>query len=179
MTPPQNTNEKTIAGIFLAIAISLLFACSLLFLAQKDDWIFVAVAVAIFFGNSAINRFEKLAQPVSRLPLRLETELYGSTLKNGEEVNVHLAVYYPTDEDSPQTLTLIQVQLQRTLNVYLSQVESLSADPYAEIEDVLRKELQPLRRELELHSLTIQVVNIKTSRHSKPANPPGINLRTF
>ena len=179
-SPTEIARQKNKANIALGLAIYFLFCTGLLFAFEKDGWILLFVAIAICLGNYAFNCYDKLALLVPPPSIRHETQCYGAKLKNGSEVNVSLAFHYPSEDDSPHALTRIEVQLQRTLNMYLSQIEALSSDPYNEIDKVLREELKPLRAELGLRSLALNVVEVTIAKSSAaPTTPPGINLRTL
>src|SRR3989442_595826 len=113
----------TIAGFLLVLVILLLT------LSVYQGTIILAI-LAIIVGNYAFNHFEKAATFRPIAPIIHGLELFSSALKNGGDVNVLLEIHYPSEQDSPLTLDRIKIRLQRTLNVHLSRIEALSADPY-------------------------------------------------
>jgi hypothetical protein len=92
-------------------------------------------------------------------------------LKTGAEVSVLLEIHYPSEQDSPIALSRIQTQLQRTLNIHFSRAETLFENPYHEIDTLLQREIEPLRRELALDNLSLRTVDVKTIPVESPKPP--------
>jgi hypothetical protein len=162
----EQRKHRIIGQFLIAIAVLFLLLGILTLFIPNFQWTLIFAILACVFGNYAFRHFEKVAELKSLKKTVQEVDLFSAELKNGQEVNVHLEVHYPSDQDPALTLKRINNQLLRNLNRYLSNLEALSSDPYTEIDTVLQTAIEPLCKELDIESITIQTINVKTASTS-------------
>lgn len=169
MTTPnvvEQRRHRIIGQFLIVIAVLFLFLGALTLFIPNFGWTVICAILACVFGNYAYRNFEKVAELKSLTKTVHEVDLFSSELKNGQEVNVHLEVHYPSDQDPALTLPRIKNQLLRNLNMYLPKLEALSPDPYTEIDTVLQTALEPLRKEFDLERITVQTISVRTASTS-------------
>jgi hypothetical protein len=151
------------ATILMIVAgICLLFA--LLGIAIPSFSLTLLFAVlAMIFGGYGFSHLEKAEEAKPEPPPETyEIGLLSSSLKNGDEIAVSVAILYLDPKHSVNALTRITVQLQTCLNLYVSQRVRLSNDPFGEMEDLLKNALAPLHTEMGFERLSLKVIDVKT-----------------
>lgn len=172
----ESKRHRTIGTILMSLAV----VCILLSLDVMYYFPgrFVAVVfwivVAIILGNYAFHHFEKYAKCKPDSPIRHQMELFSTSLKNQSDVSIFLELHYPIEQDSPYLLDRIRGHYQRTLNIALAQLDTLPENPYAYIDSVLSAETPGLCDELNLTSLVVKTIDVRTT----PASAAGVRLRT-
>ncbi len=128
---------------------------------------------ALICGVKAFDAFEKVeSMPVEQRTYELE--VFGSTLKNGSEVDVLLEIQFIGEDDFAHAASRIRNQLQRSLSMYLSSIEGLSERPHTEIDGIIQSNVSDLKNELELKKLVIQTIDVKTKIPVRTT--PGISF---
>jgi hypothetical protein len=178
--PQQAYARHEVTGLILGLFAGVCFLISIVgALTPSVPPTILFAILAMIFGGFAFSHLEQAAdskpEPVPPEPPVYEIDLLSSALKSGEELSVLLALHYLNVKQSPHALTRIKVQLQTKLNVYLRMTDKLSSNPFSEIETLLNDSLAPLRNELGLEKISVQVIDVKAAS-APTARSRGIYL---
>ena len=155
--------HRNMAQVMMTLALTC-FVAALIMLSESDVlwvWAIIPALLTMILGGYGFDHFGKAAELKPAAPMVRSLELAALMLKNGTQVDVVVQLIYPSEQDLPHTLDRIKIQLMRILNEYCSEREALSADPYAEIDDLLQRSMEPLRRELQLDKISVQTIDAK------------------
>ena len=154
--------HRNAGGVLLALGVCLaVLGFLFLWFATKSS--LLLTILALVFGNYGFRHLERAAFFKPKAPIVHQLQLFSSALKSGGDVSVLLEIHYPSEKDSPYTLERIKAFLQRTLNEQLSMIDALPANPYTEIDRILKQQIEPLSAELGLGKVGIQTIDVKRS----------------
>jgi len=171
MTPEQRIGARRIvnAVIYGIITIALVVGAAISIYRSSNGWAIALGILAMIFGSTTFDQFD---QPEAIKPIDMhhyEDELFSSALKSGAEVNVHLEINFKGSGELHYMATRIKNQLQRALNIYLSAIVELSADPYSEIDRVIQCHVEVLAKELSLTTISVQTIRVMVQgQHHTP-----------
>jgi len=154
---------RNIAHVALTIGSGFYLLSFLFLFLPNYQWAIILAVLGLIVGNFAFNNLEKAHQFEPSVPSVHDGPTFNAYLKTGAQVSIILEIHYPIEQDQPQTMTRIQYQVQRTLNYHLSKMESLSEDPYLQLDEIIATDVQALRQELGLDKLSLRTIDVKIS----------------
>lgn len=169
-----------VAGTLLASIGVLCFAIGIRsLLSPSFSYIaWIAAIPAFFFGWLGISHFNS-AHKLTLLNKKTEeqtedADTFLSFLKTGEKLKIILRVDLTTL--GPRTRNFY-LQIQRVLDEYFPELESLPPSPYQTLDKLLMSELRPRAAEFGIENFEVQTISIRVSG-SQPAptkqEPPGV-----
>ena len=170
----QKQNHTT-AGTFL-LSAAFLCACAavvvLIFYPGVFGVALLLSIVALISGRAGFKRLEA-AEKIHPVPINY-IEAFDFRFKNGTEVHLTLEVEFLGFNDA-RCQNKINYQIQRCLNVFFLRIDSLSEEPFSQIDDVLKPNLGPLEEKLRISDLVVQTTDVRIAGLAPPASQ-GIYL---
>jgi len=169
--PPEHDSYHRNGQMILTIGYILLFFSAITFL--NFQWCVPFAVAAIFVAKAGFKQLEHAAsfKPISSVIPGLER--FETKLTTGQGIEVSIHVRYPSDEDAPHTLELINTQLQRGVFLYFANRDKIPTD-FQEIDEHLKKSVEPLRQELDLRFIIVHTIDIKLCPTANSSSRKGI-----
>jgi len=166
--PPATNVHKSVGSILLFLAVAFLISDVILLLVSNTPYSLLIAIASLVFGLIGFSQLEKANEPEPIVPVMFELELLGAVLKTGTGFHVLVEITFSPAPGPPQALERIRVRLQRALNMYVSKIEAISNDPFAEFDGVLQSAVSPLCKELRLDSISLQTIDVKVEGSPQP-----------
>lgn len=164
MTNDITSERKTHADLgklLLSIAIAFFIVATVMLFVSKTPYTILIAFLSLLFGLTGFSQLESANKLPLISPVIFELELLGAVLKTGTAFHVLLEITITPDPAPPQALERIRIRLQRTLNIYVTKLEAISDDPFAEFDALFQKDLDSLCKELGLQRITLQTIDVK------------------
>ena len=152
----------------MSFAIGSLVIATIFVFGSNPQWTILFALIALVLGLIGFDHLEAANQPKPVIPVAFELDLLGAVLKTGTAFDVTIEITYSPAPGPPQALDRIKTRLQSALNRYVLKIDSLSDDPFTELDGVLRAALEPLYEELGLEQIALHTVDVKIEGSPKP-----------